>query len=99
MPDREEMNPVLPQIEPVNDPIIANTSSKTARSFQAMMRERAELQTNLVNFCFNSRAKSGWKLEKYSVKTRVIDLRYGTHELSGSRTRTAFPAAMSRSDC
>ena len=50
MPDGEEMHSVLRQVERVNDPIIANTSSKTVRSLQTMMWERAELQTNLVNF-------------------------------------------------
>jgi hypothetical protein len=33
MPDREEMNPVLLHVESVNDPMLANTSSKTIRSF------------------------------------------------------------------
>ena len=68
MSDRQEVNPVLPQIERVNDPIIANTNAKTVRSFQAMMRERAELQTNLVDFCFNTHAKNGWKLENTASK-------------------------------
>jgi len=72
MPDRQKMNPVLFYIERVNDPIVADASSETIRPFQPMMLERAELRTNLINFCFNSRAESGWKLEKCSVKTRVI---------------------------
>jgi len=69
------------------------------RSIQLMMLERAELRTNLINFCFDSRAESGWKLEKCSVKTRVINLSRRAHEPSGSLTRAAFPAATSRSDC
>ena len=99
MPDRQKMNPVLFYIERVNDSIVADASSETIRPLQPMMLERAELRTNLINFCFNSRAESGWKLEKCSVKTRVINLSRRAHEPSGSRTRAAFPAATSRSDC
>jgi hypothetical protein len=49
MPDGEQMNPVLLQIERVNDPIIANASSKTVRSFQPMMWKRFERQSDCID--------------------------------------------------
>ena len=98
MPDGEQVDPVLPHVEGVNDPIVANASSKTVRSFQATMRERAELRTNLVNFCFNACTKSGWQFEENCIETRVVNLSRRTHEPFGSRTRATFPAAMSRSE-
>ena len=98
MPDREEMDPVLLHVESVNDPMLANASSKTIRSFQPMMWIRFEPQSDFVDFRFNACPESGWQLEENGIETQVVNLSRRTHEPSGSRTRAAFPAAMSRSD-
>ncbi len=98
MPDGEQMNPVLLHVEGVNDPIIANASSKTVRSFQSMMWKRFEAQSDFIDFRFDASTESGWQLEENGIETFVVNLSYSAHEPFGSRTRAAFPAAMSRSD-
>jgi hypothetical protein len=98
MPDGKQMNPVLLHVEGVNDPILANASSKTIRSFQPMMWIRFEPQSDFVDFRFNACPESGWQLKENGIETRVVNLSRRTQEPSGSRTRAAFPAAMSRSD-
>ena len=98
MPDGEQMNPVLLHVEGVNDPIVANASSKTVRSFQPMMWKRFEAQSDFIDFRFDARTESCWQLEENGIETRVVNLSRRAHEPSGLRTRAAFPAAMSRSD-
>jgi hypothetical protein len=49
MADGEQVNPVLLHVEGVNDPIVANASSKTIRSFQPMMWIRFEPQSDFVD--------------------------------------------------
>jgi hypothetical protein len=97
--DSKEMNPVLLQVERINDSIVADASTKTVRSFQPMMRKRCETQTDFINLRFDARPKSWWQLKKDRVETRVVNLRRRTHEPSGSRTRALFPSAMSCSAC
>lgn len=99
MADGEQMNPVLLHIESINNSVVADASAETVRAFQPMMWKRFEAQSDFINFCFNSLAKSGWKPEEYSVKASVIDLSRRAHEPLGSRTRALFPSAMSRSAC
>src|SRR6266480_1909720 len=97
MPDGKQMNPVLLRVEVVNDPIIANASSKTVRSLQSMMRKGFEAHSDFIDFRFDPRTESGWQLEKDGVKTCVVNLSRRTHEPSGSRTRATFRSAMSLS--
>ena len=54
----KEMNPVLLQVDRINDSIVADASTKTVRSFQPMMRKRCETQTDFINLRFNARPKS-----------------------------------------
>ena len=98
MRDGEQMNPVLLRVEGVNDPIVANASSKTVRSFQPMMWKRFEAQSDFIDFRFDACTQSGWQLEENGIETRVVNLSRCAHEPSGLRTRAAFPAAMSRSE-
>jgi hypothetical protein len=98
MADSQQMNPVLLHVVGVNDPIVANASSKTARSFQTMMWKRFEAQSDFIDFRFHACSESGWQLEENGIETRVVNLSRRAHEPSGSRTRTLFPLAMSRSD-
>jgi hypothetical protein len=60
MADCEEMNLILRQIECINDSIVSDASAKTVRPFQPMMWIRRKPQANLINFCFDSGAKS-WR--------------------------------------
>ena len=80
MPDGEQMNPVLLRVEGVNDPIVANASSETVRSFQPMMWKRFEAQSDFIDFRFNPCTDSGWQLEKDGVETCVINLSRRAHE-------------------
>jgi hypothetical protein len=98
MPDGEQMNPVLLHVEGVNDPIVANASSKTVRSSQPMMWKRFQAQSDFIDFPFNACSESYWQLEENGIETRVVNLGRRAHEPSGLRTRATFPAAMSRSD-
>jgi hypothetical protein len=70
MPNSEEMNPVLLRVEGVNDPIVANASSKTVRSFQPMMWKRFEAQSDFIDFRFDACTQSGWQLEENGIETR-----------------------------
>jgi hypothetical protein len=54
MPDREEMDPVLLHVESVNDPMLANASSKTIRSFQPINRCGYDLSRNPISSIFAS---------------------------------------------
>lgn len=62
MPDGEEMNRVLLQVECVNDSLVAGTSTKTIRAFQPMMREDIETGTDFIDLRFDARSKGGWQL-------------------------------------
>ena len=93
------MNPVLLRVEGVNDPIVANASSETVRSFQPMMWKRFEAQSDFIDFRSHACTQSGWQLEENGIETLVVNLSRCAHEPSGSRTRALFPLAMSRSDC
>ena len=126
MPNGQQMNPVLLHVEGVNDPTVANASSKTVRSFQPMMWKRFEAQSDFIDFRFDACSESSWQLEKDSIETLIVNLSRRAHEpwvthapalvpatlaalpstrmapaqsCSGSRTRAALPATMSRSDC
>src|SRR4029453_8192568 len=99
MPDGEQMNSVLFHLEGINDPVVANASSKTIRSLQPMMWKRFEPQPDFIDFRFDACTDSGWQLEKNGIETCVINLSRRAHEPSGSRMRAAFPSAMSRSAC
>ena len=68
MPDREEMDPVLLHVESVNDPMLANASSKTIRSFQPMMWIRFEPQSDFVDFRFNGARRAAGSLKKTASK-------------------------------
>jgi hypothetical protein len=68
------------------------------RSIQPMMWKRFEAKSDFINFRFNACADSGWQFEENSIETCVVNLSRRAHEPSGSRTRAAFRAAMSRSD-
>ena len=48
MPDGEQMNPVLFHLKRINDSIVANASTKTIRSLQAMMLKRFEPQPDFI---------------------------------------------------
>jgi hypothetical protein len=80
MPDGEQMNPVLLHVEGVNDPIVANASSKTVRSFQPMMLKRFEAQSDFIDFRFDACTESGWQLEENGIETRVVNLSRRAHE-------------------
>ena len=99
MPDGEQMNLVLLQIESVNDSILADTGTKAIRSFQSVVRIRYQAQSDFIDLRLYPSAKGRWQLQEDGVEARVINLRRRAHEPSGSRTRTLFPLAMSRSDC
>jgi hypothetical protein len=58
MPNCQQMNLVLLQIETVNDSIVADAGAKTVRSFQPMMWKQREAQADLIDLRFNVRAKS-----------------------------------------
>jgi len=58
MADRQQMNLILLRVEGINDSIVANACTKTARSFQPMVRKRGKAQADLINLRFNARAKS-----------------------------------------
>jgi hypothetical protein len=68
MPDREEMNPVLLQVESANDPILANASSKTIQSFQPMMWIRFEPQSDFVVFASTRARRAVGSLKKTASK-------------------------------
>ena len=80
MPDGEQMNPVLFHLEGVNDPVVANASSKTIRALQPMMWKRFEPQPDFIDFRFDPCTDGGWELEKDSVETCVINLSRRAHE-------------------
>ena len=71
---------------------------KTIRSLQPMMWKRFEAQSDFIDFRFDPCTDSGWQLEENGIETCVVNLSRRAHEPFGSRTRAAFPAAMSRSD-
>ena len=98
MPNGEQMNPVLLRVEGVNDPIVANASAETVRSFQPMMWKRFEAQSDFIDFRFNVCTESAWKFKENGIETRVLNLSRRAHEPFGSRARAAFPVAISRSD-
>src|SRR6266567_1396358 len=73
MPDGEQMNPVLLRVEGVNDPIVANASSKTVRSFQPMMWKRFEAQSDFIDFRPDACTQSWRQLEKDRVETESFN--------------------------
>ena len=99
MPDGKQMNPILLHVERVNDSVVAHARPKTVRSFQPMMWKRFEAASDFIDFRFDPCTESAWQLEEDRIETWVVNLSRRTHGPFGSRTRAAFPAAMSRSDC
>ena len=54
------MNPVLFQLESVNDSITAGTSTVPIRPFESVMRIGLESQTDFIDLLFDTRAQDRW---------------------------------------
>jgi hypothetical protein len=72
--------------------------ARPCRSIQSMTWKRFEAQSDFIDFRFDACPESSWQLEEDSIETLIVNLSRRAHEPLGSRTRAAFPAAMSRSD-
>ena len=49
VPDRQQMNSILFQVESINDPVVTDADTETIRSFQLVVRIRRQAQSDFID--------------------------------------------------